>query len=133
MKKILIISYFFPPTGGGGVIRLTKFIKFLPDFGWRPYVLTIKNSPHAFADKTLQDEISNLAIIQRINYFEPLFWSKNRWWQSFLKYFLYPLILVPDAQLLWFLPALISSYRIIKNEKIKIIFTSSSSYTDHLV
>lgn len=40
MKRVLIIAYYFPPIGGSGVQRPAKFVKYLPDFGWQPYVIT---------------------------------------------------------------------------------------------
>ncbi|RKY94694.1 MAG: hypothetical protein DRQ06_04820, partial [Candidatus Hydrothermota bacterium] len=42
MKKVLIVSYYSPPLGTGGVNRAFKFAKYLPQFGWEPYVLTVK-------------------------------------------------------------------------------------------
>ena len=41
MKRVLIISYYFPPSGGPGVQRVLKFVKYLPEFGWHPsYVVS---------------------------------------------------------------------------------------------
>jgi len=41
MKKVLIITYYWPPSGGAGVQRWLKFAKFLPEFGWEPVILTV--------------------------------------------------------------------------------------------
>ncbi|HCA81767.1 MAG TPA: glycosyl transferase, partial [Bacteroidetes bacterium] len=43
MKKVLIVSYYFPPSGGPGVQRVLKFVKYLPEFGWQPHVLTVQD------------------------------------------------------------------------------------------
>lgn len=40
MKKVLFIAYYFPPIGGSGTQRPTKFVKYLPEFGWQPYVIS---------------------------------------------------------------------------------------------
>ncbi|MEE4215494.1 MAG: hypothetical protein V2I34_10510, partial [Bacteroidales bacterium] len=40
-KKILIITYYWPPCGGAGVQRWLKFAKYLPEYGWEPIVLTV--------------------------------------------------------------------------------------------
>lgn len=40
MRKVLLIAYYFPPIGGSGVQRPTKFVKYLPEFGWQPYVIS---------------------------------------------------------------------------------------------
>lgn len=39
-KKVLIVSYYFPPTNVIGAVRISKFTKYLPEFGWEPVVLT---------------------------------------------------------------------------------------------
>jgi glycosyltransferase involved in cell wall biosynthesis len=41
MNKVLIITYYWPPSGGAGVQRWLKFAKYLPEFGWEPIILTI--------------------------------------------------------------------------------------------
>ncbi len=56
MRSVLFIAYYFPPMGFSGVQRPLKFVKYLPEFGWRPTVLTIH--PHAyfaFDDSLLDD------------------------------------------------------------------------------
>lgn len=132
-KKVLVISYLFPPVGGGGVLRMTKFAKFLPCFGYTPFVLTAKKHFYPLRDLSLLAEIPTEVKIERISYFEPGFWSKTRIWQSFLAYVFYPWFLFPDQRAFWFLPALRQALKIIQREKIRIIFTSSSSITDHLI
>lgn len=131
--KVLIISYLFPPIGGGGVIRVTKFVKFLPQFGWKPFVVTVKKGFYQVKDESLLDEIPDEAVIERVDYFEPGFWFNSRFWQSVLSYFIYPLFLIPDQQILWLLPAVQRARKIIKEEKIKIILTTSSPTSDHLI
>lgn len=133
MKKVLIISYLFPPAGGGGVIRTTKFVKYLPQFDWQVYILAPKKAFYPIEDKSLLKEIPKEVEIIRVKYFEPGFWFSWRYWQSLLKYFLYPWLLVPDNQAFWILPAVIAGYRLIKKEKIKLIYTSAAPYSDHLV
>ena len=43
MKNVLVIAYYFPPSGGPGVQRVLKHIQYLPEFGWNPIVLTVAN------------------------------------------------------------------------------------------
>lgn len=133
MKKVLIISYMFPPVGGGGVVRMTKFAKYLPQFGWMPRVVTVKKALYHIEDQSLLAEIPTLTKVSRVGYFDPALWSKNPYWQAIFTYILYPIFLIPDARILWFLPGLIRAYKIVKKENIKIVFTSSSSYSDHLI
>lgn len=58
LKKVLIVSYFYPPLGGVGVQRTLKTSKYLPKFGWHPIVLTVKNPEYELFDYTLVKEIS---------------------------------------------------------------------------
>ena len=44
VRRLLVIAYYFPPRGGGGVQRITKFVRYLPEFGWMPTVLTVATS-----------------------------------------------------------------------------------------
>jgi glycosyltransferase involved in cell wall biosynthesis len=44
VRRVLVIAYYFPPCGGGGVQRIAKFVRYLPEFGWVPTVLTIAAS-----------------------------------------------------------------------------------------
>lgn len=59
MKKVLIITYYWPPGSGAGVQRWLKFVKYLPQYGWEPLVLTVDPSYAAYpaVDQTLEDDI----------------------------------------------------------------------------
>ncbi len=41
MNKVLIITYYWPPSGGAGVQRWLKFSKYLQESGWDPVILTV--------------------------------------------------------------------------------------------
>jgi glycosyltransferase involved in cell wall biosynthesis len=71
MKKVLIISYFFPPLGGVGVQRTLKFVKYLPQFGWMPTVLSVKSPDYYLSDPDLLREIPKEAKVIRTYSFEP--------------------------------------------------------------
>jgi glycosyltransferase involved in cell wall biosynthesis len=53
VKKLLVIAYFFPPSGAVGVYRTLKFVKYLPEFGWEPVVLTVSNGKFPVYDESL--------------------------------------------------------------------------------
>ena len=59
-NKVLIITYYWPPSGGAGVQRWLKFSQYLPEFGWEPVVLTIDPEFAAYPvkDYSLESEIS---------------------------------------------------------------------------
>ncbi|MBC7884684.1 MAG: glycosyl transferase family 1, partial [Saprospiraceae bacterium] len=52
-KRVLIITYYWPPAGGGGVQRWVKFVKYLRDFGWEPIVYTVENGDYPVVDPSL--------------------------------------------------------------------------------
>jgi len=55
-KNVLIIAYYFPPMGLSGVQRTTKFVKYLPEYGWNPVILTTSPGAfYAFDDTLIQD------------------------------------------------------------------------------
>ena len=56
-KKILIITYYWPPAGGPGVQRWLKFVKYLPEFGIEPIVYCPENPNYPIVDESLLDEI----------------------------------------------------------------------------
>ncbi|MCP4230734.1 MAG: glycosyltransferase family 4 protein [bacterium] len=63
-KKVLIISYLFPPTGGGGIQRTIKIAKYLSPLGWDPYILTVKPIRYKVLDPSPVDEIPEIPVIR---------------------------------------------------------------------
>ena len=57
MRRVLIISYYWPPTGGSGVQRWLKFAKYLPSQGWQPVIYTPSNPEQLAVDESLVAEI----------------------------------------------------------------------------
>ncbi len=74
MRKVLIITYYWPPSGGSGVQRWLKFVKYLPEFGWEPVVLTVDEQKASYPqiDQTLQQDIPNSVRVERTNTVEIL-------------------------------------------------------------
>ena len=52
-----MLAYAFPPLGGAGVQRTLKFVKYLPEHGWDPTVVTVRWSPYQMRDPTLVGEL----------------------------------------------------------------------------
>ena len=67
MKKLLLLSYFFPPLGGPGVQRIQKFVKYFPKNNWKPIVLTVKNISYIAYDETLKTEIADTVDDERLH------------------------------------------------------------------
>ncbi len=71
MKRVLVISYYWPPTGGSGVQRWVKFAKYLPEEGWQPVIYTPENPEQLAVDTTLEAEIPAETEIVKTRIFEP--------------------------------------------------------------
>lgn len=65
MKPLVYVSYFFPPTGGAGVQRSVKFVRYLPDHGYDPTVITVRRSHYWMQDDSLSDEIPETVRVVR--------------------------------------------------------------------
>lgn len=70
-KKVLIITYYWPPSGGSGVQRWLKFVKYLPGLGWTPYVFTPENPAFDIRDESLAANIPAQARVIRFPIWEP--------------------------------------------------------------
>lgn len=70
-KRVLFISYPFPPVGGAGVQRTTKFVKYLPACGWLPSVLTVANPSVPAFDESLVKDVPAQAVVRRARTWEP--------------------------------------------------------------
>src|SRR5512132_2126966 len=70
VRKLLVIAYFFPPAGVVGVYRTLKFVKYLPEFGWEPVVLTVSNARFPVYDESLMKLIPAGVEVHRCPSFE---------------------------------------------------------------
>jgi hypothetical protein len=151
-KKLLIITYYWPPAGGPGVQRWLKFVKYLPDFGVQPIVYIPENPTYPIVDENLVKEVSDEAIILKHKIFEPYqlasFFSKNKTKkissgiipnqrkQSFLdKTFLWIRgnLFIPDARVFWVKPSVSFLEKYIKENNIDTIVTSGPPHSLHLI
>ncbi|MEO0557128.1 MAG: glycosyltransferase [Bacteroidota bacterium] len=57
MIRLLVVAYYFPPAGGAGVQRATKWVKYLPEMGVEPVVLTVREGAYPHRDNTLAQEV----------------------------------------------------------------------------
>ncbi len=76
-KRVLLISYAFPPVGGAGVQRMLKFTKYLPDYGWLPTVLTVANPSVPVTDPRMLDEVPKNVEVVRARTLEPNYRFKS--------------------------------------------------------
>jgi len=155
VKKVLIIAYYFPPSGGSGVQRTLKFVKYLQEFGWEPVVLTARNADYPAIDETLFSEIPKGIKIYRSKIIEPyklyrrltgkadgestdiatltLDEAQKQKISEQIAEWVRSAFFVPDARIGWYLFASALGKKIIKREKIDIIYSSAPPYTTHLI
>lgn len=151
-KKLLIITYYWPPAGGPGVQRWLKFVKYLPDFGIKPIVYIPENPTYPIIDEGLKKDVSEKAIILKNNIFEPYqlasFFSKNSTQkissgiipavkkQTLLQRFLLWIrgnLFIPDARVFWIKPSVKYLKEYIQENQIDTIITSGPPHSLHLI
>jgi glycosyltransferase involved in cell wall biosynthesis len=74
MRNVLMLAYFFPPIGGGGVQRTVKFARYLPDFGYLPVIVTGNGgaaTEHLGSDGSLRGELPEGTSVHRVAVPEP--------------------------------------------------------------
>ena len=76
MKKVLIISYYWPPCGGIGVLRCLKIAKYLRDFGWEPIVFTAENAHYPSLDPSNEKDIPKGMTVLKQRIWEPYHFYK---------------------------------------------------------
>lgn len=151
-KKLLIITYYWPPAGGPGVQRWLKFAKYLPDFDVQPIVYVPENPTYPIVDSHLESEVSDKAIILKNPIFEPYqlasFLSKNKTKkissgiipnqkkQSFLEKVMLWVrgnLFIPDARVFWVKPSVAYLEKYIRENEIDTIITSGPPHSLHLI
>ena len=81
-RRVLLVSYYFPPIGGAGVQRPVKFTKYLQQFGWDVSVLTVENPSVPVLDESLLSDIPPETIIRKARTLEPSYKFKSNIAQS---------------------------------------------------
>jgi len=148
-KKVLIITYYWPPAGGIGVLRCLKLAKYLRDFGWEPVIYTTKDADFPYFDKdNLRDVPENIEIIKR-PIVEPFSIFKKltgrgkemplnnivhvRDKQSLidkLGIWVRGNFFVPDARFLWIKPSVRFLKKYVRENKIDAILTDGPPHTN---
>ncbi len=148
-RRVLFISYAFPPVGGAGVQRTTKFVKFLREFGWQPSVLTVDNPSVPVLDGSLGEDIPADTIIRRARTWEPGYGFKavvsaggqaatrkagfaRRLIKGFARR-VASLFLQPDAQILWMPEALREGGRLLQEVPHHAIVASGPPFSSFLL
>ena len=148
-KKVLIITYYWPPAGGSGVQRWLKFSKYLRDFEIEPVIYTIDNPSYPILDKSSESEIPKDLEILKQAIFEPYsmlsFFGRNNKKESagFLNpnpTFLGKIVqyiranyFIPDARKFWIQPSVNFLSNYLENNHIDAIITTGPPHSMHLI
>jgi glycosyltransferase involved in cell wall biosynthesis len=147
MRDVLFLSYFFPPMGGGAVLRALKFVKYLPAFGWRPLVVAGAARYHLY-DEQLLAEVPADTVVRRVA--PRRFWgggrargdasvpapgsrrflarAGRRLSREFRRVLSFPDLYAPFAG-----PAYDEARNLIDEFDVRLIFSTAPPYTSHLV
>lgn len=151
-KKVLIVTYYFPPAGGPGVQRWLKFVKYLPDFDIHPVIYIPENPTYPLVDEQLLKEIpANCTIIKK-KIIEPYAWASafskkdtkkisagiipNQKKQSFVQRMMLWIrgnLFIPDARVLWVKPSVKFLLQYIQENKIDTVITTGPPHSLHLI
>lgn len=150
-KKILIITYYWPPAGGPGVQRWLKFAKYLPENNWEPIIYTPENPSYPLLDESLVKDVpKDIKIIQN-KIWEPYRFAeklnkknekfkagqfdvgKNQSWKSKLSIFVRGNFFIPDARKFWVNPSISFLKKYLEANPVDVIVTTGPPHSLHLI
>ncbi len=136
-RNILYISYYFPPMGLSGVQRTTKFVKYLPEYGWAPHILTITPESFYAFDGSLIDDFDGRDIQIHRTAAKSKKKSKLRKFPSYfvqkIGRYVLNFIFQPDSKIRWKKAAVKLGERVIEQNDIQAIIATAPPFTDFLI
>lgn len=148
MNKVLIVTYYWPPFGGSGVQRWLKFVKYLPSFGYQPFVYTPEKPFVEIQDTSLLKDVPAEAEVIKLPIWEPyqLFQKfsgkkkqtdfvstgKNSFFQK-AALFVRGNFFIPDARKFWVKPSVLFLDDFLKSNQINTIITTGPPHSMHLI
>ena len=152
MKRVLVITYYWPPVGGSGVQRWVKFAKYLPSLGWQPVIYTPENPDMGSVDESLladipaEAEIIKRPIIEPYGIYRKLTGSKGQikieanpggsGRGSFLKRFslwVRSNFFMPDPRCWWIRPSVRFLKKYLKDHPVDVIVSTGPPHSMHLI
>ncbi|MFO7448224.1 MAG: hypothetical protein R6W90_17835 [Ignavibacteriaceae bacterium] len=152
-KKVLFVTYYWPPSGKASIHWPLKIIKHLPKFGWQPSVLTAKKDIFSHKDESLLKEISNDVKVIKTNSIEPFdlykkFLGKgkdeilvpsetismtNKSLAHRVSIWIRMNLFIPDARAGWFFPAINDGKKFLKKNPHNAVISIGPPHTAHLI
>jgi len=153
MKKALIITYYWPPSGGAGVQRWLKFAKYMREFGWEPVIYTPENPEFPAIDHSLEKDIPEGITVLKTKIFEPyaaykrfvgrkkndsikagfLSEKNNSSLAEKIAVWIRGNFFIPDARKFWIKPSIRFLTEYLKNNHIDVIISTGPPHSMHLI
>jgi len=143
MKRLLMISYYFPPLQDVGSLRALGFSTYLPNFGWEPFVVSVKNADTSLCTVGDGKPPEGVKVFYVRSFFNVnrLTWKLNGLIKIILKCFgielkenvVHDLICIPDAFIGWIIPCFFKAYRLARTYAIDAIYVSSKPFSSSFV
>jgi len=153
MRRVLIITYYWPPNGGAGVYRWLKMSKYLPQHGWQPVIYTPKDPELTAVDNGLLKDISSELEVIRHPIMEPFSLYKRftgrkqeervqtaflneggkRGWKEDVALWIRSNFFVPDARVWWVKPSIKFLKEYVAEHPVDAIITTGPPHSMHLI
>lgn len=153
-RRVLLISYYFPPSGGPGVQRPLKFARYLGEFGFDPVVLTVEEGSFPDRDETLLAEVPEDLEVIRARSWDP-YQIYARWtgkdedsavsvgyadaerdevgWREWCARWVRANVFLPDARVGWVPFAAQRGSRYLREQPVDLLWTTGPPHSTHLV
>ena len=153
MKRVLIITYYWPPSGGSGVQRWLKMSKYLPEYGWQPVIYTTENAEYPIIDPTLEKDVCPEAevirrpIVEPYNFYKKFLGinkqekvkvgfaseSKKSGWKEKLSVWIRGNCFIPDARCWWVNPSVKYLKEYLRKYPVDAIISTGPPHSMHLI
>jgi len=152
MKKVLIVTYYWIPSGGAGVQRWVKFTKYLRDFGWEPIIYTPANPEFPSVDRSFEKDIPSDITVLKTPIWEPYnvyrnltgkkneainagFISENKkqGWKDKLSIWVRGNFLIPDPRRFWIKPSVNYLTDYLQKNPVDALITTGPPHSMHMI
>jgi len=152
MKKVLIVTYYWIPSGGAGVQRWVKFTKYLRDFGWEPIIYTPENPEYPSVDHSFEKDIPSDITVLKTPIWEPYnvyrnltgkknqsinagFISENKkqGWKDKLSIWIRGNFLIPDPRRFWIKPSVNYLTDYLQKNPVDALITTGPPHSMHMI
>lgn len=154
MKRVLIITYYWPPSGGSGVQRWLKMSKYLPENGWQPVIYTAEDAEYPVEDESLEKDVAPEVEVIRRPIVEPYTFykkflgikkgekvkagfinegAKKSGWKENISLWIRGNFFIPDARCWWIRPSVRYLSKYLKEHTVDAIISTGPPHSMHLI